>query len=526
MLDPRLDHPRLMAVSFLVILFFGKRFSERVTSGIGIFVIGVCFVLVVRRRRCNWIQRINHPVPDTSAAEALITQPDGAPGAHRRPDRRRGRSSEPTAVRPRPRPTAEERRDHRVEGSRRPRPPPRPTASTGRGRRGRGRARRRGRARGRSPIVTRWTWFQCGDINFEVGTIVDGLSVMMLVHRHDHLAARAHLLHGVPARRRPLHPLLRLPEPVHGARCSSTSSASNTLQMLVGWELVGVCSFVLIGHWWEEKNNTDAALKAFLTNRVGDVGLHHRRDHHVLRRRRHQLQRAAHQRVRPGARRPTRPCCWSARCACSAASRRSRASSRCTPGCPTPWPARRRCRRSSTPPPWSSPASTSSPGSTRCSSRASTSAPTRINYVAVIGGVTIVGRGAAGLRPDRHQEGAGLLDHQPARLHGHGPRRRAPGPAASSTSSPTPSSRPACSSAPARSATPPTTPSTCARWVGSRKYMPTTFWTFLIGTLALVGIFPLAGFWSKDEILAGVAATARQPRLHVHADHRASSARS
>ncbi len=45
------------------------------------------------------------------------------------------------------------------------------------------------------------------------------------------------------------------------------------LQMIVGWELVGVCSFALIGHWWEEKPNSDAALKAFLTNRVGDMGL-------------------------------------------------------------------------------------------------------------------------------------------------------------------------------------------------------------------------------------------------------------
>ena len=43
--------------------------------------------------------------------------------------------------------------------------------------------------------------------------------------------------------------------------------------MIVGWELVGVCSFVLIGHWWEEKPNSDAALKAFFTNRVGDIGL-------------------------------------------------------------------------------------------------------------------------------------------------------------------------------------------------------------------------------------------------------------
>ena len=41
----------------------------------------------------------------------------------------------------------------------------------------------------------------------------------------------------------------------------------------MGWELVGVCSFMLIGHWWEEKPNSDAALKAFLTTRTGDIGL-------------------------------------------------------------------------------------------------------------------------------------------------------------------------------------------------------------------------------------------------------------
>jgi NADH-quinone oxidoreductase subunit L len=38
---------------------------------------------------------------------------------------------------------------------------------------------------------------------------------------------------------------------------------------------------------------------------------------------------------------------------------------------------------------------------------------------------------------------------------------------------------------------------------GLRKYMPKTFWTFMIGTGALAGIPPLAGFWSKDEILVG-----------------------
>jgi NADH-quinone oxidoreductase subunit L len=37
---------------------------------------------------------------------------------------------------------------------------------------------------------------------------------------------------------------------------------------------------------------------------------------------------------------------------------------------------------------------------------------------------------------------------------------------------------------------------------GLRKDLPITYWTFLIGSLSLAGIIPLAGFWSKDEILA------------------------
>jgi NADH-quinone oxidoreductase subunit L len=38
---------------------------------------------------------------------------------------------------------------------------------------------------------------------------------------------------------------------------------------------------------------------------------------------------------------------------------------------------------------------------------------------------------------------------------------------------------------------------------GLRKHMPLTFWTFLIGSLANAGVVPLAGFWSKDEIIVG-----------------------
>ena len=49
--------------------------------------------------------------------------------------------------------------------------------------------------------------------------------------------------------------------------------ANNTLQAVVGWELVGLCSFLLIGFYWEDKSNQDAANKAFLTTKFGDVGL-------------------------------------------------------------------------------------------------------------------------------------------------------------------------------------------------------------------------------------------------------------
>jgi NADH-quinone oxidoreductase subunit L len=49
--------------------------------------------------------------------------------------------------------------------------------------------------------------------------------------------------------------------------------AENMVQFILGWEIMGLCSFMLIGHWWEDYANSRAALKAFFTVRVGDVGL-------------------------------------------------------------------------------------------------------------------------------------------------------------------------------------------------------------------------------------------------------------
>ena len=48
--------------------------------------------------------------------------------------------------------------------------------------------------------------------------------------------------------------------------------SENLLVMFVGWEGVGLCSYLLIGYWFTEQNNAKAGMKAFIVNRIGDIG--------------------------------------------------------------------------------------------------------------------------------------------------------------------------------------------------------------------------------------------------------------
>jgi NADH-quinone oxidoreductase subunit L len=48
--------------------------------------------------------------------------------------------------------------------------------------------------------------------------------------------------------------------------------ANNFIMLFIFWELVGVSSYILIGHWFERPSAADAAKKAFITNRIGDFG--------------------------------------------------------------------------------------------------------------------------------------------------------------------------------------------------------------------------------------------------------------
>ncbi|HHW60470.1 MAG TPA: NADH-quinone oxidoreductase subunit L, partial [Syntrophomonadaceae bacterium] len=49
--------------------------------------------------------------------------------------------------------------------------------------------------------------------------------------------------------------------------------ANNFGQLFVFWELVGICSYLLIGFWFGRNSAKNAAIKAFVTNRIGDFGL-------------------------------------------------------------------------------------------------------------------------------------------------------------------------------------------------------------------------------------------------------------
>ena len=116
------------------------------------------------------------------------------------------------------------------------------------------------------------TWFQAGGVEFTAGTLVDGPAVMMLfMVTLVSLLIHVYSTDYVAGDRRYTHFFAFMS--LFSASMLLLVVSENTLQLLVAWELVGVCSFVLIGHWWEERDNSDAALKAFLTNRVGDMGL-------------------------------------------------------------------------------------------------------------------------------------------------------------------------------------------------------------------------------------------------------------
>ncbi|WP_169786694.1 NADH-quinone oxidoreductase subunit L [Nitriliruptor alkaliphilus] len=111
-----------------------------------------------------------------------------------------------------------------------------------------------------------------GGFVFELGMLVDGLTAMMFL-----LVTTVSLMVNIYSREymkgEPRFTYYFAMLSLFTFSMLMLVIANNTLQAIIGWELVGVCSFLLIGFYWEEKSNQDAANKAFLTTKFGDVGL-------------------------------------------------------------------------------------------------------------------------------------------------------------------------------------------------------------------------------------------------------------
>ncbi len=114
-------------------------------------------------------------------------------------------------------------------------------------------------------------WLSIGSLNVDFGLKLDALSLMMLlivtgVGSAIHIYSYGYM-HDDPGFSRFFACLSLFTFSMLGIVL-----ANNFLQMFIFWELVGVSSYLLIGFWFEKASAADAAKKAFITNRLGDFG--------------------------------------------------------------------------------------------------------------------------------------------------------------------------------------------------------------------------------------------------------------
>ncbi|MFQ5895518.1 MAG: proton-conducting transporter membrane subunit, partial [Nitrospinota bacterium] len=125
-----------------------------------------------------------------------------------------------------------------------------------------------GGVRGR---VTLWSWVAAGDFEAKVSFLVDPLSTVMLLV----VAGVGFIIHVYSVgymRGDPGYPRFFCYLNLFMVAMLVLVLADNYLLMFVGWEGVGLCSYLLIGYWYERKSASDAGNKAFIVNRIGDAG--------------------------------------------------------------------------------------------------------------------------------------------------------------------------------------------------------------------------------------------------------------
>ncbi len=229
-----LDHawiiPAVPVASFFLILFFGKRLPSKGAS-IGVFALVACFLMSLVLAG-QWIGRDKTIETLHHATAAQVAQSQAA-------EIEASNGEEHAAVEEHAAEEGGGEEEHVLK---------------------------------RQPVLHETTWFEIGSTKIKAGVLIDGLSVALLVVVST-ISLLVHIFSTEYLRddRRKTHYFAALSLFTSGMFILVTSS--NTLQMIFGWELMGLCSFMLIGHWWEDKDNSNAALKAFFTTRTGDIGL-------------------------------------------------------------------------------------------------------------------------------------------------------------------------------------------------------------------------------------------------------------
>ncbi len=116
-----------------------------------------------------------------------------------------------------------------------------------------------------------YTWATSGELRIELGLYMDQLTVAMLllvtiVSSLVHIYTIGYM-YGEPAYDRFFSNIA-----LFTFSMLMLVMSDNFLQLFVFWEAVGLCSYLLIGHWYERQSARAAATKAFVVNRVGDFG--------------------------------------------------------------------------------------------------------------------------------------------------------------------------------------------------------------------------------------------------------------
>ena len=118
---------------------------------------------------------------------------------------------------------------------------------------------------------TAWAWIHVGDFSANVSFLLDPLSAVMIlvvtgVGFLIHVYSTGYMAHDPSFRRFFLYLNLFM------FAMLTLVLADNFLLMFVGWEGVGLCSYLLIGFWYERPAAAEAGKKAFVVNRIGDFG--------------------------------------------------------------------------------------------------------------------------------------------------------------------------------------------------------------------------------------------------------------